>query len=73
MSDWWGFEPSWRMFPMIGKGFGPGGSLDERRRRPKLELRRWKHEKVMHNSRIKDVNSIIILNDLPTLRKYSIN
>lgn len=48
------------MFPMIGKGFGPGGSLDERRRRPNLEIRRWKHEKVMHNRRIKYVNSIRI-------------
>ncbi|KAL0425899.1 UNVERIFIED_CONTAM: hypothetical protein Sradi_1124700 [Sesamum radiatum] len=26
-SDWWGLDPRWRMLPMIGNGYGPGGSL----------------------------------------------
>lgn len=30
-SEWCGFFPSLKMLPMTGSGYGPGGSLVERR------------------------------------------
>ena len=27
--EWWGLGPSWRMLPMIGSPYGPGGSFDD--------------------------------------------